>query len=182
MRKKLKFSEPTMMMHNSKPAEIPITNEMLASKNQRFANYIVDLIIHNIINTIPLVFAWLLFEFFGNDMLSIWLDEMNTIVDFLISYLIIIVYYIIMETLTGRSIGKYVTDTKVLMADGSEPNPHSIFIRSLCRLIPFNALSFLGEKSRGWHDSLSKTVVVDVKKYNKEIEMVNSINEIGQEL
>jgi uncharacterized RDD family membrane protein YckC len=87
----------------------------------------------------------------------------------------------IFESLTGKSIGKYVTNTKVMMADGSKPEPYSIFIRSLSRLIPFDQLSFLGTIPRGWHDTLSKTVVVDLKKYNQELEMQDSINEIGQE-
>jgi uncharacterized RDD family membrane protein YckC len=166
----------------SKTKTIAITDAMLATKGQRFANYLVDLFIHNIINVIPLIIGWVLYEFFGNADLSVWLDEINTLVDFLISYIIIVIYFMIMESLTGRSIGKYVTNTKVLMADGTEPEPYAIFIRSVSRLIPFEAFSFLGDVPKGWHDTLSKTVVVDIKKYNQEYEMANSINEIGQEL
>ena len=51
----------------------------------------------------------------------------------------------------------------------------------MARLIPFDQLSFLGTIPKGWHDTLSKTVVVDLKKYNQELEMQDSINEIGQE-
>lgn len=35
-----------------------------------------------------------------------------------------------------------------------------MILRTLCRLIPFEALSCLGEKSRGWHDRLSRTWVI----------------------
>jgi hypothetical protein len=34
------------------------------------------------------------------------------------------------------------------------------FIRTLSRFIVFEALSYLGSVSRGWHDSLSGTYVV----------------------
>ncbi|WP_188362941.1 RDD family protein [Flavobacterium orientale] len=154
---------------------------MLATKGQRLANYLIDLVIHNIINVVPLLFAWILYEFFGNADLSIWLDSLDSVVDFFISYVIIVIYYMIMESITGRSLGKYVTNTKVLMADGTQPEPYAIFIRSISRLIPFNAFSFLGNLPKGWHDTLSKTVVVDIKKYNQEREMASSINEIGME-
>jgi uncharacterized RDD family membrane protein YckC len=166
----------------TKTKTIAITDAMLATRGQRFANYLIDLIIHNFINLIPLIVGWLLYEFFGNDELSVWLDELNPVVDFLISYVIIVIYFMIMESLTGRSIGKYATNTKVLMADGSEPEPYAIFIRSISRLIPFEAFSFLGDIPKGWHDTISKTVVVDINKYNLENEMANSINEIGQEV
>ena len=33
-------------------------------------------------------------------------------------------------------------------------------LRSICRFIPFNGLSFLGS-NRGWHDRFSKTMVVE---------------------
>jgi uncharacterized RDD family membrane protein YckC len=46
-------------------------------------------------------------------------------------------------------------------------------------MIPFEAFSFLGDEGRGWHDSLAKTVVVDVKKYNEIVELQNSLSEIG---
>lgn len=166
----------------SKEKKITITDEMLATKGQRFTNFLIDLVIHNIINLIPLIIGWVLYYFFGNADVSVWLDEINPVVDFLVTYLIIVVYFLIMESLTGRSIGKYITNTKVLMEDGSEADPYAIFIRSLSRLIPFEALSFLGAVPKGWHDTISKTVVVDINKYNQENEMANSINEIGQEL
>lgn len=166
----------------SKEKKITITDEMLATKGQRFTNFLIDLVIHNIINLIPLIIGLVLYYFFGNADVSVWLDEINQVVDFLITYLIIVVYFLIMESLTGRSIGKYITNTKVLMEDGSEADPYAIFIRSLSRLIPFEALSFLGAVPKGWHDTISKTVVVDINKYNQENEMANSINEIGQEL
>ena len=168
-------------MEFKKSKQIAITNAMLASSGQRLGNYILDMIIYNMINVFPVAIAWVLFTFLGEQDLYFWLENINPVVDFLISYIIIVIYYSILESLTGRSVAKYMTNTKVFMADGSTPSSSVIIKRSFCRLIPFDQLSFLGTIPRGWHDTISKTVVVDLKKYNQELEMQDSINEIGQE-
>jgi uncharacterized RDD family membrane protein YckC len=168
-------------MDLKKPQQIAITNAILASSGQRLSNYLLDMIIYNVINVLPLAIGWLLYSFLGNEELYFWLEGLNPVVDFLISYIIIVIYYTILESLTGRSVAKYITNTKVLMADGSTPTSSDIFKRSLCRLIPFDQLSFLGTIPKGWHDTISKTVVVDLKKYGLELEMRDAINEIGQE-
>ena len=85
----------------------------------------------------------------------------------------------VFETITGRTLGKYITNTKVLTEDGQKPEADKILYRTLSRMIPFEAFSFLGDEGRGWHDSLAKTVVVDVKKYNEIVELQNSLSEIG---
>jgi uncharacterized RDD family membrane protein YckC len=79
-------------------------------------------------------------------------------------------------------LGKYITNTKILTEEGQKPEVDKILYRTLSRMIPFEAFSFFGEAGRGWHDSISKTVVVDLSKYNLENETANSINEIGQEV
>lgn len=168
-------------MDLKKPRQIAITNAILASSGQRLSNYLLDMIIYNVINVLPLAIGWLLYSFLGNEELYFWLEGINPVVDFLISYIIVVIYYTILESLTGRSVAKYITNTKVLMADGSTPTASDIFKRSLCRLIPFDQLSFLGTIPKGWHDTISKTVVVDLKKYSLELEMRDAINEIGQE-
>lgn len=168
-------------MDLSKPKTIPITKEMLASQGQRFGNYLIDMFAHNIIGVIPLMIAFIMSEFFGHYDLSFWLDDINPVVDFLIGYLVVVLYYFTFESLTGRSLGKLATNTKVLMEDGSEPTTHAVFIRSVSRLIPFEQFSFLADKPKGWHDSIAKTVVVDVKRYNQALESYDSIDEIGKE-
>jgi len=75
-------------------------------------------------------------------------------------YVIIVCYYVAIEGLTGRSIGKLITGTKVVTENGSKPSFMNFVGRNLCRLIPFDGLSFLMKNNRGWHDSISKTWVV----------------------
>ena len=78
---------------------------------------------------------------------------------------LLLIYYTTIETLTGRSLGKFITKTKVVIYDGSKPTFNEILVRSLCRLIPLEHFSFLGEDGNGWHDSISKTYVVDIAKF-----------------
>jgi len=47
---------------------------------------------------------------------------------------------------------------------GAQPGVSSILRRSLSRLVPFDAFSFLGNYARGWHDKWSNTWVIDEKK------------------
>jgi uncharacterized RDD family membrane protein YckC len=168
-------------MESTKPNIIPITNEMLATRGQRFGNYIIDMVAHNIVNVIPIVIAFILSEFFGSYELSFWLEDINPGVDFLIGYLVVVLYYFTFESLTGKSLGKLATNTKVLMENGTEPTSHAIFIRSLSRLIPFEQFSFLSDLPKGWHDTIAKTVVVDVKKYKQALESYDAIDQIGKE-
>ena len=65
-------------------------------------------------------------------------------------------YYIIFESIFLQTLGKLHNDSYVRFKGN---RLSAIAVRSLCRLIPFDAFSFLGEK--GWHDSLSNTEVVN---------------------
>lgn len=82
----------------------------------------------------------------------------------------------------GRSIGKYFTKTKVVMEDGSVPKTTDIILRTLCRLIPFNAFSFFNDEARGWHDSMSDTYVVDIEKFEAKRNTQSELDMIGVHL
>lgn len=80
---------------------------------------------------------------------------------FLIGCVYTIGYFLIFEGIWQRTPGKWITGTKVVMLDGSKPPFTRILGRTLCRLIPFDALSYLfGTRPVGWHDRLSHTLVV----------------------
>jgi len=72
-------------------------------------------------------------------------------------------YYTIFESLTGKTLGKYLTKTKVVNPDGKKPVWTRVLLRSLCRLIPLDQISFLFDIKYGWHDTLSKTIVIEEK-------------------
>lgn len=73
-------------------------------------------------------------------------------------------YYILMEYFLGKTVGKYITKSKVVNRDGSKINFRTAVIRYLCRWIPFEYVSLaLGNDAKAWHDILSKTYVIDDK-------------------
>lgn len=79
-------------------------------------------------------------------------------------YGLLFLYYLLMETITGTSLGKIVTGTIIVDDAGEQAGFGSLLSRTFARLIPFDSLSFLFGK-RGWHDSLSDTYVVRSKKH-----------------
>lgn len=80
--------------------------------------------------------------------------------EYLTGFGIMLIYYVPLEALFGRTLGKLVTGTKVVDENGNPPTWGKAFGRTLCRLIPFEAFSFFKSDARGWHDSVPKTYVV----------------------
>ena len=129
-----------------------------ASTGQRFINYVVDII----------TFYVLLFGvgiFLG---LVSMLTDSETLVNSLdgpfapfFGILVMLSYYFVMESLTGRTVGKLLTRTRVVMEDGSKLTATAAFQRTLSRIIPFEAFSFFGG-GPGLHDRLATTRVVKV--------------------
>ena len=77
----------------------------------------------------------------------------------LMGIVIVTAYYTVLEGFTGRTLGKFITRTYVVTAEGLKPGFLTILGRTLCRFIPFEALTFLFS-SVGFHDRLSHTRVV----------------------
>ncbi len=69
-------------------------------------------------------------------------------------------YFFLCEVLWQRTLAKLITGTKVVAADGARPRAGAVAARTLCRLVPFECLSFLTSSPGGWHDWWSGTVVV----------------------
>lgn len=158
-----------------------VEKEMYATGWQRFANYIIDgIAFYVIIFIVGLIFGLLAVA--GIDGPMVWLVENEGSSSMgLISIVLYLLYYFIFETFGQRTLGKFITGTKVVLSDGSKPSVKDIALRCLCRIIPFDAFSFIADRSRGWHDSLAKTYVIDVKRYNKAVEIKNSFESIGVE-
>ena len=118
-------------------------------------------------------------ELTGDYTLNNFLAELTTFQDYAFSYTFFITYYFSMEALTQKTFGKYITNTMVVLKNGEKPATKDLLIRSLCRIIPFNALSFLGENGKGWHDSISETFVVDIKKFEGKKKQESELEQIG---
>jgi len=72
-------------------------------------------------------------------------------------------YYFLSESLWARTPAKFVTRTKVVTVDFDPPTLAHILLRSVFRLIPFEAISFMESNPVGWHDRLYDTRVVPVR-------------------
>ena len=130
------------------PAERAIYADGLqdASQGVRFANLLLDEVFFFIV-----VFALAFFvTMIGHEELA-----------GVFTWPMLLGYYIFFEGVFGATPGKMITRTRVVRLDGSKPRIWQIVGRTFARLIPFEALSFLGS-SPGWHDRYSKTRVVRV--------------------
>ncbi|WP_051605425.1 RDD family protein [Sediminibacter sp. Hel_I_10] len=162
-------------------SSVTVSSEVLASKGKRFLNYIIDYVVQLSLVALFGIAVALMAELSGNYTLyDIVVESENSALDYLIGFIILLIYYIIIETFTARSIGKYITQTMIVLEDGSKPSFTDILKRSFSRIIPFEQFSFLGEDARGWHDSISNTYVVDLKKYNEKKIAEDQIEEIAQ--
>lgn len=77
--------------------------------------------------------------------------------------LVVFLYYFPQELAFNRTLGKLVTGTKVISSDNRPLTAARIAGRTISRMVPFDAFSFLGS-SPGWHDQWSKTRVVLVNR------------------
>lgn len=124
-----------------------------AAVGKRFANFLID--------RFAAVFFSMIFVFIMGGMES--LDNEDGI-STLILYAGFLSYYVILEyAANGKTLGKLVTRTRVVTINGSKPQLMTVIGRTLVRLIPFEPFSFLGGRLNGWHDTLSRTMVIDEK-------------------
>lgn len=73
----------------------------------------------------------------------------------------LIAYYIIMETIWGKTIGKLAMGCKVVMNDGGRLTLKAALLRMLVRLIPLSI--FTAWSGKPWHDQWTGTEVIKVR-------------------
>jgi uncharacterized RDD family membrane protein YckC len=126
----------------------PPSELRLASLGQRFVNSLLDTLVLNVASVFLLLLAG---------------QSSSLLASFAISNLTVFAYYVVLESRSGRTLGKLVTGTAVVGEDGGKPDLGQVVGRTLARLIPFEPFSFLGKKPVGWHDSLSRTRVIRMR-------------------
>ncbi len=120
-------------------------DKLPASELQRLANYLLDRFFRSTITIVIFVIA----------------VSYESKILYVLGSVIFLGYYIFSESIWQKTLGKLITGTKVVNYDGTKPGFWRIVGRSLSRLIPFDHFSFLfGRYPIGWHDSISKTLVV----------------------
>lgn len=156
-----------------------VTPDLYASKENRFVNFIIDVIAYYALSFIVGLLLGLLAAAGFEGPIN-YVATMGAIGNLVFGIVILLLYFTVFEGLTQKSLGKYITKTMVVMEDGSKPTMQDVFLRSLCRNIPFDAFSYLGQEGRGWHDSISNTYVVSTKRFNAKRDSANSLEQIGK--
>ncbi len=111
-------------------------------KGIRATNYLVD-------QTIILIIALTVLAIF---------QEVTT--SPILYYVICFLYYFLCEVITGQTLGKKLTKTRVVNNEGRRASKLRIFLRSILRLIPLDPLSYLYGTEYGIHDVLSSTRIL----------------------
>lgn len=157
---------------------LKIVEDNKASLGIRFLNNLLGLLTLIILNFIITIVSDILymiteikyFYFYGNG--GIWWE-------LFIGNINCFIYYYLMENFfNGRTVGKYITGTKVISIDGAQPTSKQIIYRSLARIVPFDSLSFFG--TNGWHDSWTDTRVINIKNYESEKQAKREIDDLGK--
>jgi len=78
-----------------------------------------------------------------------------------IGLLLYMIYYFVCEGFLQRTVGKVFTKSVVINEYGKDITPLEALMRTFIRLLPFEALSCIGDL--GWHDKWSKTYVVSTE-------------------
>lgn len=127
------------------------TTTYQAGIGTRVLNFLVDTILIAILS-IGLMKYWKFYVFYYH------IPHYNFWVFF---FVVLFVYYMLLESLWGRTPGKWFSFTKVVDASGNKPSVVAIFVRSLVRLIPIDIffIPFIGVPL---HDYLSKTTLKEV--------------------
>jgi len=124
------------------------------TRGNRFVNFILDWIFLYAISAL----LGLIMGIMG------WGSTFDNVDYYIIEIMLFFVYYIFFESKYNKTIAKFITRTKVVNQDGLKPTFNQIVGRTFARFIPFEAFSFLSNKNPiGWHDSLTKTLVVKDK-------------------
>ncbi len=125
--------------------------EIAVGSFSRFLNFIIDILILLVLTYFLSLIVDLFIQTSDQDLLKLY--------GYLFMFGSIFAYYAVMEVKFQKTVGKFITKTKVVKVDGSKPETSDIIGRTFCRFIPFDRISFLFTKT-GIHDYLSKTRVV----------------------
>lgn len=127
----------------------------------RLANCIIDLIVYYVLSILvsfllipitPWMVSFALSHEFGYELFFLAL-----------ALFIYWLYYFLMEGFSkGKTVGKLITGTKAVSADGQTISWKNAALRSLARLVPFEPFSAFG--GFPWHDSWPYTMVIKERK------------------
>lgn len=155
----------------TQPAESGLSDKLIseiqlvpATTGQRFLNYLIDnlLLQYGLSMLTGMAVGMLLTVLFPDYMVEL-SQSTDTFALLPLAYLILIVNYLVYYTICekafkGYTLGKLITGTRAIREDGNELTIKDALLRSLSRMVPFEAFSAFG--GYPWHDSWTKTRVI----------------------
>jgi len=136
-----------------------------ASTGQRFLNMLIDNVLMNygLSYLTGAIVGYFLSTFFPDFAIGLFSNEESfaaIMFGLIVVYFNHIVYYTFCEKLfSGYTLGKLITGTRAIRTDGTELTFRNSFLRSVTRLVPFEALSIWFARGL-WHDQWTKTMVI----------------------
>lgn len=136
-----------------------------ATHTQRLLNYLIDVML------MRYGISWLTSYLLANLLMTVSPHTADALFGegqllfstYLIAVLNHVVYFTICEkSFRGHTVGKLITGTRVIREDGEELRFKDALLRSLCRLVPFEAFSAWSERGL-WHDVWTKTKVIQTR-------------------
>ncbi|MDD4993564.1 MAG: RDD family protein [Paludibacter sp.] len=146
----------------TKIESVKLDIEEKETKDKEFESSIVSSwtrLIHTVID----FFGFIIIAVILSHILQLFYNPSDKLTIRLLGYALLLVsfflYFVFMEYKFQKTIGKFLTKTKVVMADGRRPELNEIVIRTACRLIPFDYISYIFTKN-GFHDKFSNSTVI----------------------
>ncbi len=161
------FKQPLLEQEQEKSVFEGILTQTYQSANKgtRFLNNLLDMIFYFICMVLLGVLLGVASLLFGFDIS--WIDQENSLVTRLLGIVFFFLYYLFFESIFATTPAKWITQTIVITENGEKPDFRTIVIRSLCRIVPFEAFTFFGEPDGGFHDAKSHTRVVTKRSYKE---------------
>ena len=136
-----------------------------ATTTQRFLNYLIDALLMQY--GIAWATGYLLVKFLLAVSPEAAYDLFGSGSPLLAAYIIGMVNHLVYYTFAekafrGHTLGKLITGTRVIREDGDELTLKDAFLRTVSRLVPFEAFSIWSESGL-WHDTWSKTKVIKTR-------------------
>ena len=138
-----------------------------ASTGQRFLNYLIDnlLMQYGLSYLTGYIVGYFLVMLFPESSSNLFNGESQfslLLLGYIISIFNYLLYYTFCEKVfNGYTVGKLITGTKALRNDGQPLTFKDALMRSLSRLVPFEAFSAFG--GNPWHDRWTDTQVVKTR-------------------
>lgn len=137
------------------PAASATNEREPASRRRRLANALIDTLCYYALTAVvAIAIATIDASLFEN---------LSTAGQYIFASSIMLLYYLLSEALFGRTLGKLLTRTRVVSESGGPPDFRQALTRTLVRLVPFEAFTFLSKKPVGLHDRWSGTRVISMR-------------------